>query len=53
MRDGYPASYFDNGRFEFPWEKDIKKPLDNTSTLTNSQDSNSMAAVKTTKETAT
>jgi len=21
--DGYPASYFDSGRFEFPWESQI------------------------------
>jgi len=28
MRDGYPESYFESGRFEYPWEKNVKKVLD-------------------------
>jgi len=29
--NGYPSSYFDNGKLEYPWEKDIK-PIEPTKT---------------------
>ena len=28
MIDGYPASYFSSGKFEYPWEKSYKNNLD-------------------------
>lgn len=30
--DGYPETYFDNGRFEYPWEKNCEKVIDSVDT---------------------
>ena len=28
MVNGYPATYFSNGHFEYPWEKNVEKKSD-------------------------